>query len=577
MADSPDSEVRSLIEKAIYEKHCLEYGIAQPCSSRPHDSEKKLISSDVIEQFAELKHIYDSMNPSSGDYSKQGKNGNPNTCNGYTLPPNDLLEYPQETYKEDEITLGKNKNCIQAVLEKFDIKGQVSKIVVGPRLTRFEISLAPGVNVERITNVQYYIANALSVANIRVLAPIPGKNAVGIEVPNQFFNIADFKSATDSLIWRENNTDIPILLGRDVSGKIRLFDLAKASHLLIAGSIESGVSVCINSVIMSLLFKFSPAELRLIMIDPRLVELSGYRSIPHLITPIINEPEKVPLALRWCLNEMDRRYKNFARVTVKNLSEFNGRAHDSVPVLDEDGNVIPSRLPLLVIIINEFADLMMADNRAEQEKLISQIARKGRVVGIHLIIATQIPRNDVITELIKDYFPTRISLKVDSNRTSHTILDAGGAEKLLGMGDMLFKCPETSGVERIQGTMISDREIQKVVDFISAQSNSDFNSVESEQKDGAEHEESLQQIDHRLIHAIVAKYLKPSDNEIVRHAMEIILEEKRVSTSFLQRRLGIGYNQSAALIDELENRGIVSPPLPGGQKRDILILDELLK
>ena len=357
-----------------------------------------------------------------------------------------------------------------------------------------------------------------------------------------------------------------------------------------------------NTLIMSLLSKFSPYDLRLILVDPKFVELAMYRPIPHLITPVVNNAKQVPLALRWGVNEMERRYQILASVKAKNLEAFNNRPRKPEPDLDEHGNLIPDKLPLLVIIIDELADIMMSEAKSEVETSICRIAQKGRAAGIHLIIATQTPRKDIITGVIKANLPTKIAFRVTSGIDSRVILDTVGAERLLGNGDMLFLAPGGEGMERVQGTLVSDPEIQRVVDFVSAQVPQNFNGevvaepeiVEGEEDEGkAKKKKYRPQFDDEddsvtaapvssgppseAFKAMAAKYLKPGDGELMQRALEIIVNEKKASTSYLQRRLSIGYNSAATLIDQLEERGVVSAPLPGGQKREILILDQLIE
>ena len=354
-----------------------------------------------------------------------------------------------------------------------------------------------------------------------------------------------------------------------------------------------------NTLIMSLLSKFSPYDLRLILVDPKFVELAMYRPLPHLITPVVNDPKLVPLALRWGVNEMERRYQILAAVKAKNLEGFNSRPVKDEPDLDEHGNVIPQKLPLLVIIIDELADIMMTEAKGDVETSICRIAQKGRAAGIHLVIATQTPRKDIITGVIKANLPTKIAFRVGSGIDSRVILDTIGAEKLLGRGDMLFLAPGGEGMERVQGTMVSDPEIQHVVDFVSAQVEQKFDSqvvaepeiTEGEDNGGKrkgkgkyrpeydedDYEEENDTYSEEAVNSVAAKYLQPGDSDLMRKALEIIINEKKASTSYLQRRLVIGYNRAAELMDQLEKRGIISAPLPGGQKRDILILDELIE
>ena len=521
----------------------------------------------------------------------------PVTYNGnFELPPVPMLTPPPADAKtEDAAHLNKAKATLQATLDSFDIAGQVSGTVVGPRITRFEITLEPGIKVDKVTGIQNNIAMDMCATSVRVLAPIPGKNAVGVEVPNKISNMVFIRELFESSAWKESHADIPIILGKDVSGKVIVTDLAKAPHLLIAGSTGSGKSVCMNTLIMSLLYKFSPFDLKLIMVDPKFVELEMYRPLPHLITPVVNDPKKVPFALRWGVNEMEHRYQMLARVKAKNLNAFNSRPNDPAPVLDENGDVIPQKLPYLLIIVDELADIMMTEAKGDVETSICRIAQKGRAAGIHLVIATQTPRKDIITGTIKANLPTKISFKVSNFTDSRVILDTIGAEKLLGKGDMLFKGP-SGEMERIQGSMVSDPEIQKTVDFVSSQVPQSFNDTvlldpgsadeEEDAPDDGENsfaETSVEELENEnaamneYIRTACAKYLKSSDDEKLRKALEIMLREGKISTSYLQRRMTIGYNTAAEIIDTFEKRGIVSAPLPGGQKRTILVFDELGK
>ena len=523
----------------------------------------------------------------------------------YALPPITLFDMVKDNRSEDREHLNRTQERLQATLDSFGIAGRVSDIVIGPRITRFEVQLDPGVKVEKVSSITNNLAMEMQAESVRVLAPIPGRNAVGIEVPNNVSTVVYIRSLMEGDEWRKAKagaSNIPIILGRDVAGKAVIANLAKAPHLLIAGSTGSGKSVCMNTLIMSLLSKFSPYDLRLILVDPKFVELAMYRPIPHLITPVVNNAKQVPLALRWGVNEMERRYQILASVKAKNLEAFNNRPRKPEPDLDEHGNLIPDKLPLLVIIIDELADIMMSEAKSEVETSICRIAQKGRAAGIHLIIATQTPRKDIITGVIKANLPTKIAFRVTSGIDSRVILDTVGAERLLGNGDMLFLAPGGEGMERVQGTLVSDPEIQRVVDFVSAQVPQNFNGevvaepeiVEGEEDEGkAKKKKYRPQFDDEddsvtaapvssgppseAFKAMAAKYLKPGDGELMQRALEIIVNEKKASTSYLQRRLSIGYNSAATLIDQLEERGVVSAPLPGGQKREILILDQLIE
>ena len=525
----------------------------------------------------------------------------------YHLPSPMLLErHGDDINVEDQKYIREASASLEKTLESFGVDGYVSAITVGPRVTQFEISLSPGVRVEKVTSIQNNISMAMEAQSIRIRAPIPGKDAVGIEVPNKVSSTVYLRPLLESTAWAESHAAIPILLGRDIAGKVAMMDLSKAPHLLIAGSTGSGKSVCMNTLIMSLLFRFSPDELKLIMVDPKVVELEMYRPIPHLITPVVNDPKKVPLALRWGVNEMERRYMVLAKVKAKNLAAFNSRPPDPKPVLDDYGIVVPPKLPILIIIIDELADIMMTDAKSDVETSICRIAQKGRAAGVHLVIATQSPRKEVVTGLIKANIPTKIAFRVSNNMDSRVILDSVGAEKLLGNGDMLFNPPGGANLERIQGAFVSDPEIAKVIDEVAAQRPQTFDEQifaggdEEEEEEDAKgsrrggkvragriagrdsYDDEMDDYDEMdgmanadVVRAAADKYLEPTDPPIMVRALEIIINEQQISTSFLQRRLGIGYNKAADIIDKLEQRHVISAPLPGGQKRSILITDGL--
>lgn len=390
----------------------------------------------------------------------------------YQLPSPALLDrHSDESCVQDENYLREAGLEIEKTLDSFGISGYISAITVGPRITRFEIALNPGVRADKFSKIETNFALALKTQSIRLVIPIPGKNAVGIEVPNKVSSTVYLRSLLESSTWRETNAAIPILLGRNIEDKPAMLDLAKAPHLLIAGTNGSGKSVCLNSIILSLLFRFSPDELKFIMVDPNVVELENYRPIPHLITPIIHDPKKVLPALRWGVNEMERRYKVLAKVKAKNLVAFNSRPPDRQPILDDRGMSIPQKLPILVFVINELAELMLpkSDVRDEMEMNICRLAQKGRAAGIHLIISTQFSKKNVVTGLIKANIPTKIVFRVNDNKESCVVLDSSGAEKLLGNGDMLFDPPGGASLERIQGAYVSTPEIAKVIDEIATQ------------------------------------------------------------------------------------------------------------
>jgi len=365
--------------------------------------------------------------------------------------------------------------------------------------------------------------------------------------------------------WKKATHEIPIALGKNVSGEPVITDLARAPHLLIAGSTGSGKSVCINTLIMSLLYRFTPDELRLILVDPKVVEFEMYKTLPHLITPIVNEPKKVPFALRWAINEMERRYRVLAKVRVKNLETFNSRPI-SLEILDDDGKAIPAKLPFIVIILDELADIMMAA-KTDVETSICRIAQKARAVGIHLVVATQRPSKEIITGIIKANLPTRIAFRVSSMIDSRVILDQNGAESLLGKGDMLFIPPGSAKLERIQGAMVSDAEIEKVVAFCSEQMEQKFD-------DKVVAEEKQEDTDETEFYSEDKGSALDDKADLMDRAIDIVKREKKATTSYLQRRLGIGYNKAANIIETMEKQGMIGPVQSSDGKREIYINEE---
>ena len=483
----------------------------------------------------------------------------------YKLPPVKLLKDLAEVKGDSREVIREAKETLQDTLNSFGIEAKVTDAVTGPRVTRLEVVPSPGVRVQKISSLEANIKLDLKAESIRILAPIPGKDAVGIEVPNRSSSLVPLKNVLMSRMWDRNSGEIPIVLGKDVAGEPVITDLARAPHLLIAGATGSGKSVCINALIMSLLFKFTPEELRLIMVDPKVVEFEMYKKLPHLITPIVNEPKKVPLALRWCINEMEKRYKILAKVRVKNLKAFNERQIASEALLDDEGNKIPEHLPFIVIIIDELADIMMIA-KADVETLIARIAQKARAVGIHLVLATQRPSVQIITGVIKANLPTRIAFRVTSVVDSRVILDHKGAESLLGMGDMLFIPPGSAKLDRIQGALVSDNEIDDVVSFCSVQVEQNFDTKVITQPD-------VETTDSFLEEGSASEDDNDEygmDNDIVQQAIDIISRERKASTSYLQRRLKIGYNRAAEIIDILESRGVIGPQI-GSARREIFV------
>ena len=404
---------------------------------------------------------------------------------------------------------------------------------------------------------------AMSAPSLRILAPVPGEDYVGVEVPNRQADIVRGGTFLAGASWQSFHGHLPIIMGRNIQGADVVLDLARAPHLLVAGATGSGKSVCLNSIILSLLYRFSPAELRLLLVDPKVVEMSVYRGLPHLLVPVITDVQLVVLALRWLTQEMERRYRVLAKVGVRNLEAFNRRPPPSgEPPVDEEGNPIPATLPYIVLIIDELADIMLTC-RTEVETGLARIAQMSRAVGIHAIVATQRPSVNIITGVIKANFPTRIAFQVSSQVDSRTIIDGKGAESLLGAGDMLFKPPTASRLQRLQGTMITDAEIERVVRYCSVQGAAarDFDllktAAELAPTGEADDFESDDGFDN-------------GNDSLLRAAMEIVIRDQKASISYIQRRLRIGYNKAATLMELMEKRGVVGPQI-GSAPREILV------
>ncbi|WP_372846018.1 DNA translocase FtsK 4TM domain-containing protein [Pontiella sp.] len=483
----------------------------------------------------------------------------------YKLPPLDLLDpaVPQgKGMSASEVAT--TAQVLQDTLEEFGVEAKVTGVQQGPVVTCYEILPAPGVRVERIKNLSDNIALKMHAESIRIQAPIPGKGVCGVEVPNTSRASVFFRDMVESAEFRSGKSQLPLVLGKDVSGDTMVFDLAKMPHLLIAGATGAGKSVCMNSILTGLLMKHSPDHLRMILVDPKTVEFHQYNNLPHLVVPVITDAKKVALGLKWAIDEMERRFKWFRKAGVRDLTGFNARTvakqeelfgEDVVDAPEKKKDSIPEKLPYIVIVIDELADLM-AVAQAEIEAGIARLAAKSRAAGIHMILATQRPDVKVITGTIKANFPVRIAFKVSQKVDSRTILDRMGADALLGKGDMLVLPPGSDKLIRSQGAFTSDSEIDNVTNFWKEQSQPEFiteihDKIEKPSTD-------LPEID------------TGGDDEIVEQAIEVIRQTKRASTSSLQRRLRIGYTRAARVMDLLEERGIIGPP-DGAGPREILI------
>ena len=478
----------------------------------------------------------------------------------YKFPPVSLLSEPSiESTKNITAELESTATLLVDTLRSFGVESRIINISRGPSVTRYELQPAAGVKISKITNLSNDIALNLATAGVRIEAPIPNKPAVGIEVPNKINSIVKIREIIDSQAFSSAKSKLSFALGKDISGEQRVADIAKMPHGLIAGATGSGKSVCINSIIMSILFKATPEEVKLLLIDPKVVELGIYNGIPHLIVPVVTDPRKAAGALGWAVMEMEKRYKLFAENDVRNLVGYNELAEKRDDLM---------KMPQIVIIIDELADLMMTAP-GEVEDSICRLAQKARAAGMHLIVATQRPSVDVVTGLIKANIPTRVAFAVSSQVDSKTIIDIGGAEKLMGKGDMLFYPTGAIKPERIQGCFVSDNEVEKVVQFLKSDHRNEYD------------EDVINEIERQAAKEKAAKSGLPEDaiqddaDPMLDDAIMCVVELGQASTSLLQRKLRLGYARAARLIDMMEERGVVGP-YEGSKPRQVLITKEQL-
>ena len=483
----------------------------------------------------------------------------------FVLPSLDLLdkaEIRNTRMKKESLIM--NSRILEKKLADFGVEGSVTEVKPGPVITMYELEPASGVKINKITNLSDDLALALKARSVRIVAPIPGKAAIGIEIPNYERESVCLRDVLDSEEFLESKYQLPIVLGKNIAGRPVITDLARMPHLLIAGTTGSGKSVSLNAMICSILFKTAPDEVKFIMIDPKRLELSGYEGIPHLLNPVVTNPKEASQVLKWTVDEMERRYAAIADVGVKSIERYNRLVEKeqiaikkqmsglSSPVSGEKTATVPEKLPYIIVVIDELADLMMVAQR-NVETSLARLAQMARAAGIHLILATQRPSVDVITGIIKANFPTRISFKVSSKVDSRTILDQLGAEKLLGAGDMLFMPPGTSKLMRIHGAFVSDKEIIKIVDFIKRQGSPLYDksiSSYSPEREGAKTGEEF--------------------DEKYDEAVELVTDLGQASISLVQRYMKIGYNRAARIVEKMEAEGVVGPS-DGAKPRKVLV------
>ena len=483
----------------------------------------------------------------------------------YDYPPIDLLSIGKHTSVAGaEAELKENSECLIDTLESFNIDAQIIGIVRGPSVTRFELTIPRGIKISRITALADDIALSLGAANVRI-APIPDKIAVGIEVPNKTVNTVFIRECISSPAFTNARSRLSFAVGKDITGKPVIGDIAKMPHMLIAGTTGSGKSVCINSMLISLLYKSTPEEVRLIMVDPKMVELGNYNGIPHLLIPVVTDPKKAAGALNWAVGEMERRYKLFADHQVRNLVGYNDLMRAERAKAEQEEGGTPEQyqvLPQIVIVIDELADLMMVAAK-EVETSICRIAQKARAAGMHLVVATQRPSADVITGIMKANIPSRIAFAVASQIESRIILDTTGAEKLIGKGDMLYAPLGEGKPTRVQGCFISSDEIEAVIAHIKQTSTAEYN------EEILEHiERQAEQVDSKGSGS--SGDASGDEDEMIEEAIDVIMDCRQASTSMLQRRLKLGYARAARIIDQIEERGIIGPS-EGSKPRQILI------
>ena len=474
----------------------------------------------------------------------------------YRLPKFDLLTpTPKNKKNSEEPFIKENQIKLEKVLNDFDIKGKVVEIHIGPAVTEYEIIVPSGTKVSRIVGINKEIALAMAAKEVRIQAPIPGKNTIGIEIPNREISSVGFREVLEAT-WQNNGANkILVALGKDIMGTSILADLSKMPHLLVAGSTGSGKSVCINTIICSILMRYKPDEVKLVLVDPKKVELTNYNGIPHLLCPVVSDPKKASVVLQKVVAEMEKRYDIFAEKEVKNIAGYNDLIEKE---RKKNPDINTTRMPYIVVIIDELADLMLVASKEVQDSIM-RITQMARAAGIHLIVATQRPSTDIITGVIKNNIPSRIAFSVSSTIDSRTILDASGAESLLGKGDMLYLPMGESHTTRIQGCFISDNEISKLIEYCKAQAQVKYNE-----------EFTNQESPHTSSSGSSNSDTDGGDDPMYNEVVEFAIETGKISASLIQRRFRFGYNRAARMVDLLESRGIVGPQ-NGSKPREVLV------
>ena len=532
-------------------------GNEEPIMGEIKDEDKRIVISS-IDELTKAK-INDENNLDNNEKVKE----NSQIKHNYILPSINLLDNPKKKKNNvNQSLIEKNIEILEKVLKDFNIIGKVVEVHIGPTVTQYELELHSGTKVSKLLSIHREIALAIATKDVRIQAPIPGKNTVGIEIANKETAAVSFREVLEKVPKSLDNAKLLCPLGKNIMGNVIWCEINKTPHLLVAGSTGSGKSVCINGIICSILMRTKPDEVKLVMVDPKKVELSGYNGVPHLMRPVVTDPKEASVALSKIVSEMERRYDTFSETKTKNIATYNDYVEKKNKNLPPDEQI--KKMPFIVVIIDELADLMLVASK-DVEASIMRITQMARAAGIHLIIATQRPSTDVITGVVKANIPSRISFAVSSSIDSRTILDMTGAEKLLGKGDMLFLPMGEADPERIQGAFISDDEIKRIIDYTIAQQKAEYDqafmNLSGDSEKSASQKEDIAQEE---------EYDDPLYNEIV----EFVIETQKASASLLQRRFKLGYNRAARIVDLLEERGIIGPP-NGSKPREVLVkLDE---
>ena len=554
---------KSSSDEEVSTKKPIITGNEEPAMGEIKDGDKRIVISS-IDELTKAKVHEDTSKDEKEVSEVNGVDENKVTVkHNYVLPSINLLDPPKKKKNSvNQSLIEKNIEILEKVLKDFNIIGKVVEVHIGPTVTQYELELHSGTKVSKLLSIHREIALAIATKDVRIQAPIPGKNTVGIEIANKETASVSFREVLEKVPKSLDGSKLLCPLGKNIMGNVIWCEINKTPHLLVAGSTGSGKSVCINGIICSILMRAKPDEVKLVMVDPKKVELSGYNGVPHLMRPVVTDPKEASVALAKIVSEMERRYDTFSETKTKNIATYNDYVEKMNKTLPPDEQI--KKMPFIVVIIDELADLMLVASK-DVEASIMRITQMARAAGIHLIIATQRPSTDVITGVVKANIPSRISFAVSSSIDSRTILDMTGAEKLLGKGDMLFLPMGEADPERIQGAFISDDEIKRIIDYTIEQQKAEYDqafmNLSGDSEKSASQKEDMAQVE---------EYDDPLYNEIV----EFVIETQKASASLLQRRFKLGYNRAARIIDLLEERGIIGPP-NGSKPREVLVkLDE---